>query len=1621
MSAADRRQSPPLTPGRRLGLVLAIAGTVVSLSGPAFADGPPGRPGPGNTTSPTGIAPPPPDGGGPVAVARNRAKKDGKPVTVDELTTGTSLTVANPDGTLTRTDHLQPVRVKKDGGWARVDASLTRNADGSWSPRATPSGVRLSGGGSGPLATFTDAEGRSMSLTLPFALPTPAVTGDGALYPAVLPGVDLKVTVTDQGAFREVLVVHDAAAAANPALKSLRLATATHGLTTRTDQDGNLTAEDADGTAVFTAPTPVMWDSATAPATAPDTHRDPTTDRRPAATDHAVVDPTDRAASSAAGPGRGARLTALKVSSDASGITLTPDQAQLDSPDTVWPLYIDPYVNPATGGTNHFTEVKKGCPSQQLYDNGQDNGEGTGYQQYWSDCYGLYRAFYEFNIGNLDSRTVVSKSTLYFTETHGGDANCSHTLPVTLKLTGAINRDTLWPGPGVVSTIGTQTPKSANAYAGCGNQPVNFDVTGVVSQYRTNGNLTFGLYGNESETVSNYGFMRFALNPYLETVFDVAPNTPDQLGTTPTTSNGCGGGWIGNTGSTGGKSNITLNARLSTDMQGVNLWAQYHVWDNMVNNGGAPADAGWPASSWVANGSTVYTNVGGQVSDGHTYGWNVSAQDGTLGSSGSPYCYFSVDLTPPGVPTVAPSAVFPELGGTAAPTGHAGDAATVKVTANDPTPGGCTLAACISSGIARFEYSMDSNIPGNGALSKPAVQSGGGTATADIPIGVNATQWGTHTLFVRAVDAAGNTQGTVAQYAFFAPWNPTAKVGAGDLDTDGVPDLAAVGINGSLYLLHGNSDPAATPEEASTRATSPDGTSWNNYLVTHRGSATATVDDLFAFQKSTHQLYLYRNDALSGGTPGHFSDPANAYPVNNSSGCPASGSDGTWNNVSQILAVGKLSGYASAPDLVTVDNKELWYYPGTKQAGCFLAAGVKIGTGDWSNTTLLAPGTVNGVPTLWVRDDVTGAVSSFPLAFDAAHQPTTRITAPTRSPLVTGVLDGSGKNLCLDIDNSGTDNGTPAQVYTCNGSDAQNAALGTDGSVHLLGKCLDAAGTGNGTAVQLWDCNNSPAQKWVPGPFAGTLLNPNSGRCLADPAASNSLKTQLILWDCLTDHPEQVWAATTPGKALPAAQPVLPIGTGSRLAPAVASPGDVDGDGYPDLYATSGSGTITRLPGAVTPAAQAADRWKLADTTDSVRSNDLTLHGGASLGTDGSRGVLNGNATDGYADSAAPSLDTGKSFTVSAWVKLNSLAADSTFVSQSGTHTSGFTLSYSASARAFAFGKTRSDDDTGSSTTAYGPSTGATAPAVGTWYHLTGVYDTAANQVTLYVNGTPASTATYGGGTWNATGPLEIGRRLFKSGYGEYLAGSVSDVQTHGAALTPASVGALATGTAQFGTPVPLGSVHTPTDRWRLSDTTDDIRASNNLTAAASTSFVPDTGRNTKVLSLPGTSDALVSTPGKVVDTTRSYSVSAWAYLTNTTSWSTVVAQSAAGTSSFYLQYSKTYNAWAFVAPGDDSTSPATWYAAYAKTPPLPNTWTHLVATYDASSQTMSLYVDGRLAATATDPTPLASTGPLTIGSAKTGDYFPGRISDVQTWNSALPPAAVTALNTNQPVLTRLS
>jgi beta-glucanase (GH16 family) len=119
---------------------------------------------------------------------------------------------------------------------------------------------------------------------------------------------------------------------------------------------------------------------------------------------------------------------------------------------------------------------------------------------------------------------------------------------------------------------------------------------------------------------------------------------------------------------------------------------------------------------------------------------------------------------------------------------------------------------------------------------------------------------------------------------------------------------------------------------------------------------------------------------------------------------------------------------------------------------------------------------------------------------------------------VTGI---AGK--CVDVRAANTANGTPVQLYDCNGTNAQQWTVAGDGTLRALGKCLDvtSGGTANGTLVQLWDCNGTGAQTWQTQPN-GTLVNPQSGRCLDDPGGNTTNGTQLQIWDCW-DATNQQW------------------------------------------------------------------------------------------------------------------------------------------------------------------------------------------------------------------------------------------------------------------------------------------------------------------------------------------------------------------------------------------------------------------------------------------------------------------------------------------------------------------
>lgn len=1408
-------------------------------------------------------------------VAQQQAVSSGKAVTVDSLTTETSEVVANADGTFTNTTSLTPVRVRQDGKWVPVDATLRQNSDGSWSPTASPHGIALSGGGTGPVVRLTHEDGNQLGLTMPFPLPSPKVSGDTALYSSVLPGVDLSVSVTDQGGFSDVLIVHDAGAAADPRIKELNLAVSTNGLQLTPTGSGGMEAKTGDGVLDYVSPRPILWDSSTSGSSAA------TTLRQSFAAAAEGPAPAPTSVSSVDGPGEGALVDEVPMSTSSSVVTLRPDPATLDAPDTVYPVYIDPYTNPVSSKSGHFTEVYSSsqCADSPQYDKPQTSGEGVGYQRWGGACgVGLERSYYAINTSGLSPEMVVSKAIISVPSTYAASWDCSKDQPITLHTTGAITSSTDWnskPGTvdGTYAPVKTTIPSAANPSSSCSNSTATFTVTSQAQKIADAGIdwWTIGLFGDETISSTNDNYLRLSTVVTLITTFDIPPNTPTNLHTTPSASGASGPcvtsgvGWVGATTYSDAGSNLQMHATVTTNVSGELARAHYNFWDRTVlQSNGNPTSLTTPVSTYVASGTDASVPVGVTLQDGHEYGWDVYAEDNAavhLTSPVSAHCWFRTDFSPPNTPGISSNPSFPQVGnGAGNPVVYAGPGTTTtfNVTATDQAPTAtCTPGPCLTSGIDHFLWRLDAQPTAQVGISVPVNGtdgSGASTAALQVPV----TSWGVHTLYVAAVDNAGNLSQTPVGYTYAVPWNPTTKITPGDIGGDGIPDLLATTLDGNLVHIPGDkdaarratdvqsaprsdpTDPASGPAIVATADHSPDHSGWNNYLIAHRGNFHgADVDDLFAYKNGT--LYLVRNDLdpTSGSTPystyggytGRRFDVvqkpvclAEDY-VADSSRCRTTDHDSTPWGIQQLITISNLYGNPSNyPTVISVEGGRVWVYETT--GGGSLKNPLLLGDGDWSGFTIMSPGTVGGTlttdangkgsitggkPALWARDDVSGSLYSFPITVDQTNYMPALLHAPVRTDFPSAVaVSGGGKPLCMDVAGAQTANGTNVQVYTCNKTPAQSWTLTADGTIRALGGCLDVTGNGsaNGTQVQLWTCNGSNAQKWRID-TSGSLVHTSSGKCLDDPNASTVNSTQLQIYTCNGTAAQNWTSAATPGWKDYPPTPMAPVLSKTQF-PAVMSPGDLNSpaggpDGNPELYAVDNSGQLVEfagLPpqnsvptfaapvslGAV--ANTATHGWHLSEGTgtsagDSPGTLTAALKGDYSWAADGTRGnVLKLSGTTGYAETTGPAVNTAGSFSVSAWVKLSSLSANSTFVSQSdsGGNANGFQLYYSSGAKAWAFGRHHDGSPGPSFSAAYG-----TAAVADRWTHLVGVFDASTNQLLLYVDGRLAGTKTYAGSSWNADGNVQIGRRLYQGVYGEYANGSVSDIRIYPTALPAAN------------------------------------------------------------------------------------------------------------------------------------------------------------------------------------------------------------------------------------------
>jgi hypothetical protein len=129
----------------------------------------------------------------------------------------------------------------------------------------------------------------------------------------------------------------------------------------------------------------------------------------------------------------------------------------------------------------------------------------------------------------------------------------------------------------------------------------------------------------------------------------------------------------------------------------------------------------------------------------------------------------------------------------------------------------------------------------------------------------------------------------------------------------------------------------------------------------------------------------------------------------------------------------------------------------------------------------------------------------------------------------------------------------------------------------------------------------------------------------------------------------------------------------------------------------------------------------------------------------------------------------------------------------------------------------------------------------------------------------------------------------------------------------------------------------------------------------------------------------------------------AWVNPTKNTAWRTAIMKERTGDLDWalYASGSAKPSAWANTSGGMGSVT--------GPTAPALNAWTHLAATYDAT--TIRLYVNGTQVATAARTGALtSSTGALRLGgNGLWSEWFAGQLDDVRIYNTSLTAAQVQA------------
>ncbi|MBB4908266.1 LamG-like jellyroll fold domain-containing protein [Actinophytocola algeriensis] len=517
---------------------------------------------------------------------------------------------ANPDGTYTLEQALEPVRVRRGSGWVDVDKTVQKRPDGSVGPKATVTPVTFSRGGDEPLVEFGAGEDR-LVLRWPAPLPEPELDGSTATYADVLPDVDLEMEALTQG-FGYALVVRTPQAAASPALAEVDFLVDRAGLGVRRGDKGGLAAVARDGGEVFRAPNVSVWDT------------------------------------TEGGDAGSHRGLAEVVLSDGR-ITVRPDRAVLTDTEAEFPIQIA--AQWAQLGQFGWTSVYEQFPDQTYWNGanmGDDKRARVGYSNHEPQTVTV-RSFFHFDLRGLRDKHVLAAELNLL---GGYSAACGNS-SFWLGHAGPVDGNTTWrnqPGVGKVQ----HKHESGFSWGGCSPRWVGWDVTDEVSysNARTD-SVTFRLSGEEGNPNAwrKFDTTSYGQHPKLLVNYNRYPWTPVNLTAAP--KPGCGA-------APPNEPFVTTNTPVlkadAADPDGDRLTAVFRIYRH------GTAEYRDLHVGQHESGSQFQVAVPGDMfKTGETLGWYAATYDGYGAWSGwAGPCFISVDTLPPDRKPSVTSTDYPE-------------------------------------------------------------------------------------------------------------------------------------------------------------------------------------------------------------------------------------------------------------------------------------------------------------------------------------------------------------------------------------------------------------------------------------------------------------------------------------------------------------------------------------------------------------------------------------------------------------------------------------------------------------------------------------------------------------------------------------------------------------------------------------------------------------------------------------------------------------------------------------------------------------------------------------------------------------------------------------------------